>query len=241
MTWPRFEDGARLHLGDFVQFGDRPFEADSVTFGVDKTVMIKDWVADRSGVWRNGSWLSVKRLKPCDAWEKPCDAWEKLEEDAKKTLSRYWGCKPDSCEDCLALIENKKPNDRVRDTRAKSTLNDAFDDGCAKVGTYGCYVPMLTYPDKKLISVDSCLAPEIVRLNLYGAKTIGCCCGHQKDKEKGGDGFIQVDPDSVPLMLELGYEQLPVEQIDDIQMEQWCFKPKTDVFEMSKHKEKMEQ
>lgn len=104
MAWPRFEDGERLHLGDFVQFEDRRFKADSVTFGIDKTVMIKDWVADRGGVWRNESWLRVNRLKPSDTWEN-------LEVDAGKLSCDYWNCPNGSCEACRTLIEGKKPRD----------------------------------------------------------------------------------------------------------------------------------
>ena len=83
-----------------------------------------------------------------------------------------------------------------------------------KFGTYDCYEDtMHGFP------VDGCLIGEINRLNNDGIKTIGCCCGHGKKQ-----GYIQVVPEFVPKMLELGYEQLPVDADGN---GQWCFKPKT--------------
>lgn len=108
MAWPRFEDGSQLHFGDFVQFEDDSFMVDDVAFGVDKTVTMRAWAADLGGIWRDELWLSVKRPKPCDSWEK-------LEEDANKSACTYWDCPGDlfevSCENCPSLIEGKSPRD----------------------------------------------------------------------------------------------------------------------------------
>ena len=83
-----------------------------------------------------------------------------------------------------------------------------------KFGTYDCYEDTVHgFP------VDGCLVGEINRLNNDGIKTIGCCCGHGKMQ-----GYIQVAPEYVDKMLELGYEQLPVDADGN---GQWCFKPKT--------------
>ena len=42
----------------------------------------------------------------------------------------------------------------------------------------------------KLISVDSCLAPLIKMMNKFGIKTVGCCCGHGKNR-----GSVMIDND----------------------------------------------
>ena len=35
------------------------------------------------------------------------------------------------------------------------------------------------------INVDRCLAPLIEMLNIYGIKTLACCCGHGKTAKSG--------------------------------------------------------
>ena len=35
------------------------------------------------------------------------------------------------------------------------------------------------------VSVDRCLAPLIEMLNIYGIKTLACCCGHGKSAKSG--------------------------------------------------------
>ena len=82
-------------------------------------------------------------------------------------------------------------------------------------GTYECY------DETKLgFCVDFCLVPEINRLNeVEGIKTVGCCCGHGRQ-----EGYIQVAPEWLVKMKELGYEQLP---LDSDGNGHWCFKPKT--------------
>ncbi len=81
-------------------------------------------------------------------------------------------------------------------------------------GSYACCTSTMFGFD-----VDGCLVTEINGLNNDNVKTIGCCCGHGKKQ-----GFIQVAPEYVDKMLELGYEQLPVDADGN---GQWCFKPKT--------------
>lgn len=81
-------------------------------------------------------------------------------------------------------------------------------------GSYDCYVQT-----KYGFDVDKCLIDEINKLNDFGIKTIGCCCGHDKKQ-----GFIQVSPEYVNTMINLGYQQLP---IDEHGNGLWCFKPKT--------------
>ena len=53
----------------------------------------------------------------------------------------------------------------------------------------------------KLVSIDKCLLPEILKLWEMGIKTTGCCCGHGKQ-----DAFIGVDEDDIQKMKDLGYE-----------------------------------
>lgn len=58
---------------------------------------------------------------------------------------------------------------------------------------------------KPVISVDSCLADEIINLWEEGVKTNGCCCGHNVL-----EGFIGVSDSSVDKMLDLGYEMIRI-------------------------------
>ena len=80
-------------------------------------------------------------------------------------------------------------------------------------GTYGCAVA------KNGFYIDYCLEPEINRLNeVEGIKTVGCCCGHGRQ-----EGYVQVAPEWIPKMIELGYEQISPEDGNGY----LCFKPKT--------------
>ena len=85
-------------------------------------------------------------------------------------------------------------------------------------GTYNCYEDT-----KNGIGVDSCLVGEINRINNQGIETIGCCCGHGI---RGG--YIQVAPEYVKRMEEMGYEGEGTE---------WCFKPKTSLPRAKTHGE----
>jgi hypothetical protein len=50
------------------------------------------------------------------------------------------------------------------------------------------------------ISVDACIADEIVALNAAGVHTINCCCGHGRGPSKA-----IIKPSSVSRARELGY------------------------------------
>lgn len=80
-------------------------------------------------------------------------------------------------------------------------------------GSYNCYEET-----KYGFSVDGCLVGEINHLNNNGINTVGCCCGHGRQ-----EGYVQVAPEWIPKMIELGYEQTSPEDGNRY----WCFKPKT--------------
>ena len=56
--------------------------------------------------------------------------------------------------------------------------------------------------EKTEVTVDACLADEILELWNQGIHTTGCCCGHGKIL-----GFIGVIDEDIPKMKELGYNQ----------------------------------
>lgn len=60
---------------------------------------------------------------------------------------------------------------------------------------------------KESVTVDACLAGEIIWLWDKGVKTCGCCCGHGRHL-----GFIQVPDDCVDQMRELGYQNYIYEE-----------------------------
>ena len=96
-------------------------------------------------------------------------------------------------------------------------MYDATTCHCLSVdfGSYTCYTKVPGYN----IYCDKCLATEIRMLNDMGIKTVGCCCGHQRKQ-----GYVQVAPEYVQRMVELGYQQLP-ETGDGCG--KWCFAPKS--------------
>ena len=118
-------------------------------------------------------------------------------------------------------IRNKKwlP---VRDVRTLANLRN--DEVCvdSPIGEYKCQVEIRfsAQSERKPICVDTCLQHEIHELIFkQNVNTIGCCCGHGRKQ-----AYIQVSPQSVQKMHDLGYELLP-EREDN--QGKWCFKPKT--------------
>ena len=105
-----------------------------------------------------------------------------------------------------------------RDMRTLAHLRN--DTVCvdSPIGEYECSVE--TKSKWEPICVDICLRHEIHELIFkHNVSTIGSCCGHGKKQ-----AYIQVSPQSVQKMHELGYEPLP-EKADG--QGKWCFKPKT--------------
>ena len=82
-----------------------------------------------------------------------------------------------------------------------------------RFGTYDCaYNIMLPYlvtdpldPDgkkqPKVVCIDKCLLPEIIKLWEMGIKTTGCCCGHGRSEM----AFIGVLPEYIERMKSMGY------------------------------------
>lgn len=110
----------------------------------------------------------------------------------------------------------------TRDIRTLAQFRDAAVCVDSPIGEYRCQVEILFSPQsgRKPICVDTCLQHEIHELIFkHNVNTIGCCCGHGRKQ-----AYIQVSPQSVQKMHELGYEPLP-EKPDG--QGKWCFKPKT--------------
>lgn len=68
------------------------------------------------------------------------------------------------------------------------------------------------------VCVDSCIVEAIEQLWDRGIETTGCCCGHNIER-----AWVSVHPDDYIPMFELGYEQKPVELINDIVMGVYTF------------------
>ena len=49
-------------------------------------------------------------------------------------------------------------------------------DQCAKMGTYGCQVPMPC--NGRVCGIDFCIADIVAALNAANMPTIASCCGH---------------------------------------------------------------
>lgn len=86
---------------------------------------------------------------------------------------------------------------------------------CSEIGfgTYDCaYNVMLPYyvtdptaekkeKQTKVVCIDKCLLPEILKLWEKGIKTTGCCCGHGNPDM----AFIGVKDEYIEKMKDLGY------------------------------------
>jgi hypothetical protein len=123
-----------------------------------------------------------------------------------------------------------------RDKRTLAQLRQSAVCNDSPIGEYRCYVEILSsqQSERKPICVDTCLQDEIYELNRkYGISTIGCCCGHGVK-----EAYIQVLPQYVQKMHELGYKQLSVKEDGQ---GKWCFKPKTYFLEPVNNAYKLEE
>lgn len=73
-------------------------------------------------------------------------------------------------------------------------------------------------PNGKIVNIDKCLLPEILRLWEDGIKTTGCCCGHGLLQP-----YIGVKEEYFDKMIYLGYEHIDTPE----QFDQNSFMPKT--------------
>lgn len=71
----------------------------------------------------------------------------------------------------------------------------------ARCGEHTQTVVMVT-PGRKLVSIDICIATAVGWLWFFGVETLASCCGHGERRPT-----VAVDPESVDLMRDLGYEQ----------------------------------
>ena len=110
----------------------------------------------------------------------------------------------------------------TRDKRTLAQFREKMVCLDSPIGDYKCAVEIKYTPQSGIESIccDTCLKDEIYDLNRkQGITTIGSCCGHGEKQ-----AYIQVAPQYVQKMHELGYEALP--ETEDGQG-QWCFKPNT--------------
>lgn len=75
---------------------------------------------------------------------------------------------------------------------------------CKEVGfgSYDVSVPVWYDARKRVVGIDYCIIPEIIKLWGIGIITIESCCGHNKQV-----GYIAVDDICVDKMKQLGYEE----------------------------------
>jgi len=68
------------------------------------------------------------------------------------------------------------------------------------------------------VSIDQCIVGAIKELWRHKINTLGCCCGHNRER-----AWVQVHRVDYVRMLELGYEQRPVEVVNGHAMGLYCF------------------
>ena len=90
---PRFEDGEPVKVGDLVLWND----------GGAKRVEHITVEVDLEGSC--GTYNSVLKRPEIDTLKR-------IEEDASKTFSDYWGCGDAVCSDCPAVVDGKRPCER---------------------------------------------------------------------------------------------------------------------------------
>lgn len=98
-------DGVPIHVGDTV------YSQDGKSFTVQEIMV--DYDDDEltvfCGEYHKG--FKVWRIATDLTHEQP-DTLERIEEDAKKAFTDYWGCSDAECENCPAMVDGKKPYER---------------------------------------------------------------------------------------------------------------------------------
>ena len=97
-------DGVPIIVGDVVYFVDsaEAFYVLGVESDGDEPVHI-----GRKDGTSTDAWVS-----PCDLTHKQPDTMKRIEEDAIKMSSDYWGCGDAECSCCPAVVDGKKPYER---------------------------------------------------------------------------------------------------------------------------------
>ena len=93
MPLPRFEDGEPVKVGDLVLWNDR---------GSKRVEDIKVKVFLEGSCGTCNSVLKRSEL----------DTLERIEKDAMKVFSNYWGCGEAECRCCPSMVDGKKPYER---------------------------------------------------------------------------------------------------------------------------------
>lgn len=125
---------------------------------------------------------------------------------------------------CAEIISDLISSGNLSDVEIEALCKARYETMCknSPIQMYKCQVPIMFSPlsEMKTIGVDTCLQAEITDLiRHHYIWTVGSCCGHGIKQ-----AYIQVSDASVSKMIELGYEQLPLDKYGNGKN---CFKPKT--------------
>lgn len=100
---PRFEDGEPVQFGDYFVSKDGfgvPLASLGITY--DGRYEFNYWTCG------GDYYLAIEPGEAAKRPEEP-DSWERIEADAKKGLSEYWGCGDAPCHECPARVEGQTP------------------------------------------------------------------------------------------------------------------------------------
>lgn len=95
-------------IGDYVMRGDLKGKVRGYAVGKDgrKCLCVQLCGETKGYPWRTWMWPEEE----CKRFE--TDTLEKIERDARKTYTEYWGCDGVECCDCPASINGEKPKER---------------------------------------------------------------------------------------------------------------------------------
>ena len=104
MPLPLDADGVPIIVGDVVYFVDNAeaFDVLGIESDGDEPVHI-----GRKDETSTNAWVS-----PGDLTHKQPDTSERIEADAMKVFSNYWGCGEAECRCCPSMVDGKKPYER---------------------------------------------------------------------------------------------------------------------------------
>lgn len=125
---------------------------------------------------------------------------------------------------CAEIIADLISRGNLSDIEIEALCKARYETMCkhSPIQAHKCQAPIMFLPlsEMKTIYVDSCIQAEIIDLiRNHNIRTVGCCCGHGIKQ-----AYIQVTDISAPRMIDLGYEQLPLDKHGNCKN---CFKPKT--------------